>query len=155
MFDEKTLKAYFNGLVLPHLGYADIVWGHQPGLTSHMKQLRSFQNRFTKTIEKDKVTSVDALVLLQWVPLHGRPFGHRFRIMQDANKGDIPEHFYVFRTELSQVHGYNTRNGYLLKGNNPRTEWGTNTKYFRAINDWALLHSELKIPIPKMILNKI
>ena len=34
MLDEKSLIAYFNGLVLPHLDYADVVWGDQPGLTT-------------------------------------------------------------------------------------------------------------------------
>ena len=33
MLDKKSLTAYFNGLVLPHLDYADVVWGDQPGLT--------------------------------------------------------------------------------------------------------------------------
>ena len=38
MLDEKSLTAYLNGLVLPHLDYADVVWGDQPGLTIQMKQ---------------------------------------------------------------------------------------------------------------------
>ena len=32
MLDRRTRMAYFNGLVLPHCDYADIVWGDQPGL---------------------------------------------------------------------------------------------------------------------------
>ena len=46
MLDKRSLMAYFNGIVLPHLNYADVVWGDQPGLTTQMKQLQSFQNRF-------------------------------------------------------------------------------------------------------------
>ena len=65
MLDEKSLTAYFNGLVLPHLDYADIVWGDQPGLTTQMKQLQSFQNRIAKKIVKGKVTSAEALTSLQ------------------------------------------------------------------------------------------
>ena len=60
--DEKSLTAYFyNGLVLPHLDYADVVWGDQPGLTTQMKQLQSFQNRIAKKIVKGKMTSAEAL----------------------------------------------------------------------------------------------
>ena len=33
---------------------------------------------------------------------------------QNTIKGNIPEHFEMFRTPLSQLHNYNTRNGYLL-----------------------------------------
>ena len=48
MLDEKTRLAYYNGLVLPHLDYADIVWGDEPGLKSEMEQLQGFQNKFGK-----------------------------------------------------------------------------------------------------------
>ena len=34
MLDQKSRLAYYNGLVLPYLDYADIVWGDQPGLKS-------------------------------------------------------------------------------------------------------------------------
>ncbi|KAK2556928.1 hypothetical protein P5673_021147 [Acropora cervicornis] len=87
------IHTYFNGLVLPHLDYADVVWGDQPGLTTQMKQLQSFQNRIAKKISKEKMTSADALTTLQWVPLHARRFGHRCCLVQDAIKGKIPEHF--------------------------------------------------------------
>ena len=90
MLDEKSLTAYFNGLVLPHLDYADIVWGDQPGLTTQMKQLQSFQNRIAKKIVKGKVTSAEALTSLQWVPLQARRFGHRCCLVQDAMKERSP-----------------------------------------------------------------
>ena len=73
----RKVSAYFNGLVLPHLDYVDVVWGDQPGLTTQMKQLQSFQNRIAKKISKGKRTSAEALTSLQWVPLHARRFGHR------------------------------------------------------------------------------
>ena len=60
MLDKRSLMAYFDGLVLPHLDYADVVWGDQPRLTTQMKQLQSFQNSFAKKIVKAKVTSADA-----------------------------------------------------------------------------------------------
>ena len=43
---------YFDGLVLPHLDYADVFWGDQSGFTTQMKQLQSFQNGFAKKIVK-------------------------------------------------------------------------------------------------------
>ena len=122
MLDEKSLTAYFNGLVLPHLDYADVVWGDQPGLTTQMKQLQSFQNRIAKKILKGKMTSAEALTSLQWVPLHARRFGHRCCLVQDAMKGEIPEHLDVFKSTMSQQHGYNTRNGYMPVISKPRTE---------------------------------
>ena len=136
MLDKRSPMAYFYGLVLPHLDYADVVWGDQPGLTTQMKQLQSFQNRFAKKIVKAKVT------LLRWVPLHARRTGHRCCLVQDALKGKIPEHFDVFNSTMSQQHGYNTRNGYMPKVGRPRTEWGRNKTCYKAINDWALQPSE-------------
>ena len=43
ILDNKTRIAYFNGLVLPHLDYGDIVWGDQPGLKSEMDRLQEFK----------------------------------------------------------------------------------------------------------------
>ena len=110
MFDEKSLRtAYFNGLVLPHLDYADVVFGDQPGLTSQMKQLQSFQNRrIAKTISKGKMTSAEALTSLQCVPLHASRFGHQCCLVQDAMKAERSPNIL-----MSQQNGYNTRNGYM------------------------------------------
>ena len=43
MLDNDTRIAYFNGLVLPHLDYGDIVWRDQPGLKSEMDRLQEFK----------------------------------------------------------------------------------------------------------------
>ena len=51
MLHKRSLMAYFNGLVLPHLDYADVVRRDQPGLATQMKQLQYFQTRFAKKIE--------------------------------------------------------------------------------------------------------
>ena len=69
----------------------------------------------------------------------------------NAIKGDVPEHFEIFRTPLSQLHNYNTRNVFLPGRPKPRTEWGRRTTYFRTFNDWATLPLELKRPMPDMI----
>ena len=90
MLGQKSLTSYFNGLVLPHLDYADIVWGEQPGLTTQMKQLPSFQNCFAKKIVKLKMSlSAEALTSLRWVPLHARRFGHRCCVVQDVVKVSV------------------------------------------------------------------
>ena len=153
MLHKRHLIVYFNGLVLPHLNYADVVGGDKPGLTTQMKHLQSFQNRFAKKIVKAKVTSAEALTLLQWVPLRARHIGHRSCLVQDALRGNIPKHFDIFDSNMTQPHGYNTRNGYLSKVSRPRTEWGRDKNYYKAINDWALLPSELKRLMPKTICN--
>ena len=155
MLDQKSLTAYFSGLLLPHLEYAEkFVWGDQPGLTTQMKQLQSFQNRFAKKIFKSKVSSAEALTSLRWVSLHARRFGHWCCVVQDAMKGSIPEHFGVFRSTMNQQHGYNTRNGYMPKVSRPRTVWERRRRsktYYKAINDWATLPSALKKLMPKTI----
>lgn len=89
ILDKKSITAYFNGLVLSHLDYADIIWRDQPGLTTQIKQLQSFQSRITKKTVKGKVTSAEALTLLWWVPLHATCFGHRCCLVQGAMKGEI------------------------------------------------------------------
>ena len=63
------LLTYFNGLVLPHLDYADIFWGDPPALTTQMKQLQSFQSRVAKKIVKGKVTSAEALISVAVGPI--------------------------------------------------------------------------------------
>jgi len=60
MLDKRNLMAYFDGLVLPQLDYADLFWGDQTGLTTQMKQVQSFQNGSAKKIVKAKVTSAEA-----------------------------------------------------------------------------------------------
>ena len=57
MLDEKIRLAYYKGLVLPHLDYADIIWGDQPGLKSDMEQLQAFQNKFAKKVYGKKASS--------------------------------------------------------------------------------------------------
>ena len=54
MLDEKSLTAYFNGLVLPQLDYADVVCGDQPGLTTRMTQLQSFQIALQRRFQRGK-----------------------------------------------------------------------------------------------------
>ena len=101
---------------------------------------------------KGKMTSAEALTSLQWVTLHARRFGHRCCLVQDAMKGEIPEHLDVFKSTMSQQHGYNTRNGYMPVISKPRTEWGKNKTYYKAITDWASLHAnKLKKLMPKRI----
>ena len=95
------------------------------------------------------MTSAEALTSLQWVPLHARHFGHRCCLVQDAMKGEIPEHFDVFKSTMSQQHGYNTQNGYGPIISKPRTEWGKNKTYYKAITDWASMPTELKKLMPK------
>lgn len=62
MLDKRTRLAYFSDLVLPHLDYADIMWGSLPGLTSEMQQLQAFQYRFGEKIAAGKLSSAEALV---------------------------------------------------------------------------------------------
>ena len=43
--DKRTRLAYFRGLALSHLDYADTIWRGQPALTSEMQQLSVCQER--------------------------------------------------------------------------------------------------------------
>ena len=90
------------------------------------------------------MTSAEALTSLQWVPLHEGRFGRRCCLVQDAMKGEIPEHFDVFKSTMSQQHGYNTRNGYMPVISKPTTEWGKNKTYYKAMTDRASMPTELK-----------
>ena len=92
MLDNETRTAYYNGLVLPHFASGDIVWGDQPGLKSDMDHSQAFQNKFTKKIVSNKMSSTKALAYLKWIPLARRHFGHRCNTVQNAIKGEILEH---------------------------------------------------------------
>ena len=56
---------------------------------------------------------------------------------------------------MSQQHGYNTRNGYMPEIRKPRTDWGKNKTYYKAIADWASLPTDLKKLMPKRIFLQI
>ena len=109
-------------MVLPHLDYADILWGDQPGTKSEMEQLQAFQTKFGRKVLGRKVSSRDALKELSWLPLEMRRQMHRCILVQNAIKGDIHEHFNTFNSTMS-THGYNTRNGYLPRFDRIRTDW--------------------------------
>ena len=148
MLDNRTRIAFYNGLVLPHLDYADTVWGDQPGLKSEMEKLQSFQNKFAKKIKLGKMSSSEALKCLNWLPLAGRRLFHRCTTVENAIKGDIPQHFESFKSTLRSLHGYNTKNGYLPRLPKPKTEFGKRVSYFRFTNDWMFLPVFLRRPMP-------
>ena len=154
MLDNRTRIAFYNGLVLPHLDYADTVWGDQPGLKSEMEKLQSFQNKFAKKIKLGKMSSSEALKCLNWLPLAGRRLSHRCTAVENAIKGDIPQHFGSFKSTLRSSHGYNTRHGYLPRLPKPKTECGKRVSYFRFTNDWMSLPVFLRKPMPCTIFKK-
>ena len=149
ILDQKTRLAYYNGLVLPHLDYADIVWGDQPGLNSEMEQLQGFQNKFAKKVLGKNVSSKEAMKTLEWLPLECRRRGHRCELVQNAIKGNIPEHFDKFRSPLNSSHGFNTRNGYLSRLPKVKTNWGRCVNSFQATYDWMTLPMELRRHMPR------
>ena len=130
MLDQQTRLAYSNGLVLPHLDYADIVWGDQPGLKSKMEQLQGFQNKFAKNVLRKNVSTMKSMKTLKWLPLECRRRGHRCELVQSAIRRNIPEHFDKFISPLNSSHVYNTRNGYLPRLPKVKTDWSGKTCYF-------------------------
>ena len=103
-------------------------------------------------VVKAKVTSAEALTFLWSTPLNVRHFGDGCCLVQDALKGEIPEHLDVFSSTMSQHYGYNTRNGYMPLVSRPRTEWGRNKTYYKAtVNDWTLQPIEFQKLMPKTI----
>ena len=92
-----------------------------------MDRLQAFQNRFAKRILGNKISSSEALISLQWIPLAGRRFAHRCSAVQNAIEGEIPEHLETFKITLRDFHGHNTRNTYSPK----IPEWGKRTSYYR------------------------
>ena len=124
MLGNRPRIAFYNGLVLPHLDFADTVWGDQPGLKSEMEKLQSFQNKFAKKIKLGKMSSSEALKCLNWLPLAVRRLSHRCIAVENAIKGNIPQHFESFKSTLRSSHGYNTRNGYLPRLPKPKMECG-------------------------------
>ena len=92
-------------------------------MPQHVHEILSLSINQSRKIVKAKVTSAEVL-MLWWAPLHARYFGHRCCLVQDALKGEIPEHLDVFSSTMSQRHGYNTRNGYMPLISRPRMKWG-------------------------------
>jgi len=98
--------------------------------------------------------SSEALKCLNWLPLAGRCFSHRCTTVENAIKGDIPQHFESFKSTLRSSHGYNTRRGYLPRLPNPKTECGKRVSNFRFTNDWMSLPVFLRKPRPCTIFKK-
>ena len=114
----------------------------------------SFQNKFAKKIKLGKMSSSEALKCLNWLPLAGRRLSHRCTAVENAIKGDIPQHFESFKSTLRSSHGYNTRHGYLPRLPKPKTECGKRVSYFRFTNDWMSLPVFLRKPMPCTIFKK-
>ena len=125
-----------------------------PGLKSETEKLQSFQNKFAKKIKLGKMSSSEALKCLNWLPLAGRRLSHRCTAVENAIKGDIPQHFESFKSTLRSSHDYNTRHGYLPRLPKPKTECGKRVSYFRFTNDWMSLPVFLRKPMPCTIFKK-
>ena len=149
MLDNRTRIAFYNGLVLPHLDYADTVWGDQPG--QKWKNCKVFR---TRKIKLGKMSSSEALKRLNWLPLAVRRLSHRCIAVENAIKGNIAQHFESFKSTLTNSHGYNTRNGYLPRLPKAKTECGRRVSYFRFLNDWMSLTAFLRKPMPCAIFKK-
>ena len=66
-----------------------------------MEQLQGFQNKFAKKVLGENVSSKEAMKTLKWLPLEYRRCGHRCELVQNAIKGNIPEHIDNFRSPLN------------------------------------------------------
>ena len=111
------------------------------------KKLQSFQNKSARKIKLSRMSSSDALKCLIWLPLAGRCLSRRCTAVENAIKGNIPQHFESFKSTLRSSHGYNTRNGYLPRLSKPKTKYGKRVSYFRFINDWMFLPVFLRKPM--------
>ena len=79
--------------------------GDQPGAKSEMEKLQSFQNKFAKKIKLGKMSYSEALKCLNWLPLAGRRLSHRCIAVENAIKGNIPQHFERLKSTLRSSHG--------------------------------------------------
>ena len=100
------------------------------------------------------MSSSEALKSLNWLPLAGRRLSRRCTAVQNAIKGDTPQHFESFKSTLRSSHGYNTRHGYLPRLPKPKTESGKRVSYFRFTSDWMSLPVFLRKPMPCTIFKK-
>ena len=106
----------------------------QPCVLFRLRTIRHSQNelvtnRFEKNTLGSKISSSEALNSLQWIPLAGRRFAHRSSAIQNAIKGEIPDHLETFKIALRDLHGHDTKNSYLPRIPNPKTERGKRTTY--------------------------
>ena len=91
---------------------------------------------------KKKLSSAEALKLLNWMPLSSRRFAHRVKLVQNAIKGEIPQHLNCFKQIAN--HRWELRNNYLPRLVRPRTEWRRRATYYKAITDWNSLPKSLR-----------
>lgn len=123
----RSLTAYSNGLVLPHLDYADIVWGDQSNNKDETVAIIPKLHCKEDCKEKSDISCgplhhcvgchymQGLLVSVCWGVLVICAFQGVLVI------GEIQEHFNVFR---STQHSYNTRNSHKPKIRKLVMEWG-------------------------------
>jgi len=71
--DKRSLMAYFNGIVLPHLDYADVV---VRSARSYNTDSSLFKIAVQRLLKQKRHRSAEAPTLLRWVPLYARRIGH-------------------------------------------------------------------------------
>ena len=103
--------------------------------------------KIARKIKLGKMSSSEALKWLNWIPLAVRRLSHRYIAVENAIKGNIPQHFESFKSTLRSSHGYNTTNGYLPRLPKPKTECGRRVSYFRSIIFFTVLFNNLRKPM--------
>ena len=106
LIPQKTLLTIYNSLILPHINYCILAWGHDSNriLKLQKKAVRiivkgSFYTHFDPIFKKNNILKVNDIHLHQQLKFY-------FKLINNI----LPDHFYDFNLALnSDIHDYNTR----------------------------------------------
>ena len=106
MIPQKTLLTIYNSLILPHINYCVLVWGHDSNriLKLKKKAIRiiaqgSFYTHSDPSFKKINILKVNDIHLHQQLKFY-------FKLINNS----LPDHLYDFNPALkSDIHDYNTR----------------------------------------------
>ena len=112
LIPQKTLLTIYNSLILPHINYCILAWGHDSNriLKLQKKAIRiivkgSFYTHSDPIFKKFNILKVN--------DIHLR---HLLKFYFKSINNILPDHFYDFNLALnSDIHDYNTRG---------KTNWG-------------------------------
>ena len=139
-----VLKMLYNSIIVPHLNYCNVIWGHT--FKSYLEKLYLLQKRAIRIITKSdyRLPAGPLFVKLGVLPVYELIKFHTLLFMfklQNENFPSIPSIKFIYN---SDIHSYSTRQRNNLRLPRNRTTRACNSFYRVGIKEWNSLNIQIK-----------
>ena len=139
-----VLKMLYNSIIVPHLNYCNVIWGHT--FKSYLEKLYLLQKRAIRIITKSdyRLPAGPLFVKLGVLPVYELIKFHTLLFMfklQNENFPSIPSIKFILN---SDIHSYSTRQRNNLRLPRNRTTRACNSFYRVGIKEWNSLNIQIK-----------